>query len=290
MVQHICDFCNKIFEKKSHLTQHLNKKKTCNLNQDINLDIVIQKNTKIAPKSTRNAPKSTKNVPFSTSDKSITGCETNDNSTNKKKSNLDTGILIKKSNSDYKCNYCNMTFTRSTTLKRHLIDRCKIRKEENKDKEEIFKKLLEKYEEMKYLIEEKDEKINNLIKEKNNKIINLIKEKDYKINKLTKELENLKQKTNTKNIQNNNGTVINQNNGTINNTINNINIIQHGKEDLSKLETSIFLDAFLKYSGAKIPERIVEGIHFNDKHSEFKNIYISDINREKVMTPPVHQR
>ena len=29
MVKHTCEICNKIFEKKSHFIQHLNKKKSC---------------------------------------------------------------------------------------------------------------------------------------------------------------------------------------------------------------------------------------------------------------------
>ena len=55
------------------------------------------------------------------------------------------------------------------------------------------------------------------------------------------------------------------------------------KEDFSKIDDKVFLDAFLKNTGAKIPEKIIEGIHFNEKYPEYKNIYISDINREKVM-------
>lgn len=89
----------------------------------------------------------------------------------------------------------------------------------------------------------------------------------------------MKSNTNTKkNIQNNKN-IKNLNNGIINNTI----IIQHGKEDLNKIDDKVFLDAFLKSTGAKIPEKIIEGIHFNKKFPEYKNIYISDINREKVM-------
>ena len=30
MVEHKCPLCNKIFNKKSHLTDHLNRKKRCN--------------------------------------------------------------------------------------------------------------------------------------------------------------------------------------------------------------------------------------------------------------------
>jgi len=150
---------------------------------------------------------------------------------------------------NYKCNFCNKIFSRVDNLKRHLIERCKVRKEETQEKEAIFNNLLQRVE----LLEKENLQLNN-------KIILL---------------ENKKE---TKNIQYNKN-IKNLNNGIINNTF----IIQHGKEDFSKIDDKVFLDAFLKNTGAKIPEKIIEGIHFNDKYPEYKNIYISDINREKVM-------
>jgi len=146
-------------------------------------------------------------------------------------------------------------------FKRHLSS-CITRKEENQDKEEIFRTLLEKMEEL----------------EKQNK-------------SLSEEIKTLKFKKNNKTI-NNNGII---NNANIINNNNTINIIQHGKEDLTKIENNVFLNALLKYTGlpavansinticAEIPSKIIEGIHFNNKYPEFKNIYISDINREKIM-------
>ena len=76
----------------------------------------------------------------------------------------------------------------------------------------------------------------------------------------------------------NNKNVKNQNNGTINN----INIVAFGKEDLSKIENKEFFEA-LTQMGYKIPAKMVEKIHINDKYPEYKNIYISDINRGKAM-------
>ena len=42
----------------------------------------------------------------------------------------------------YKCNYCENTFSRSDSLNRHIDSRCKVRKEQDKEREEIFKNLL----------------------------------------------------------------------------------------------------------------------------------------------------
>jgi hypothetical protein len=156
----------------------------------------------------------------------------------------------------YSCSFCKDQFTRSDHLKRHL-DRCKIRKEECKEKDEIFKKLLEQNNILMSTIDIQKDQINQLIKANDNLVQQI---------KLTKS-----QTQNNKNIKN-------QNNGTINN----INIIQFGKEDLSAIDNKPFFEA-LNAMGYNIPVKMVEGIHVNDLHPEFKNIYISDINREKAM-------
>jgi len=160
------------------------------------------------------------------------------------------------SSKKYSCSFCKDQFTRSDHLKRHL-DRCKIRKEECKEKDEIFKKLLEQ----------------------NNILISTIDIQKDQINQLIKANDNLVQQIKlTKSQTQNNKNIKNQNNGTINN----INIIQFGKEDLSAIDNKPFFEA-LNAMGYNIPVKMVEGIHANDLHPEFKNIYISDINREKAM-------
>ena len=258
MVLYICEICKKNFNKKSNYVNHVeNKKKPCGPK------IIIIDNTTKIPQNIINDIVIEQKIPQNTTN-IVNNIENEAN-------NIEILTPIKKK---YMCNYCSREFTRSDHLKTHLTSRCKIRKEENKEKEEIFKNLLKKYEEM-------DEKMRLFQKEQ--------EEKDNKINILEIELENLKSIKDVKKSKNiniskttntNNGTINGQNNGTINNTI---NIIQHGKEDLSKIENSVFVNALLKFSGAKIPEKLIEGIHFNEKYPEFNNIYISDINREKVM-------
>ena len=111
-------------------------------------------------------------------------------------------------------------------------------------------------------IEEKEEILNKLLS-------------TIEINKRIDKLENEKKIKHTQNNKN----IKHQNNGTINNTI---NIIQFGKEDLSKIDNKEFFEA-LTQMGYKIPAKMVEKIHINDKYPEYKNIYISDITRGKAM-------
>ena len=126
---------------------------------------------------------------------------------NKKNPCLDNTKKIKNNEniSNYKCNFCNKTFSRIDNFKRHLIERCKIRREETQEKEIIFSNLLQRVE----LLEKENLQLNN-------KIVLL---------------ENTK---GNKNIQNNKN-IKNLNNGIINNTF----IIQHGKEDFSKIDDKV---------------------------------------------------
>jgi len=145
------------------------------------------------------------------------------------------------------CYYCGYETERKDNYNRHLLS-CKIKKQEIEEKEEILNKLLS-------TIDQQKEQINQLIKTNEN-LINQMK---------------VCKTQNNKNIKH-------QNNGTINN----INIVAFGKEDLSKIENKEFFDA-LTQMGYKIPAKMFEKIHINDKYPEYKNIYISDINRGKAM-------
>ena len=146
-----------------------------------------------------------------------------------------------------KCNYCYKTYCRANVLKNHLLI-CKVKKQEISEKEEILNKLLEQNNKLALTIEELNKKIEKL--ENNNKI----------------------------NHTQNNKNIKNQNNG-ISNTI---NIIGFGKEDLTKIDNTSFFEA-LTQMGYKIPAKMLEKIHINEKYPEYKNIYISDINRGKAM-------
>jgi len=168
-----------------------------------------------------------------------------------------TSILLKNNSKTLKniCHYCGYGTERRDNYNRHLLS-CKVKKQDIQEKEEILNKLLSTIDEQ---------------KEQNNKLVSTIEELNKRIDKLENE-KKIKHTQNNKNIKH-------QNNGTINNTI---NIIQFGKEDLSKIDNKEFFEA-LTQMGYKIPAKMFEKIHINDKYPEYKNIYISDINRGKAM-------
>jgi len=153
-----------------------------------------------------------------------------------------------------KCNYCLKTYCRANVLKKHLLI-CKVKKKDKKEKEVILNKLLEQNNK---LVSSLDQQ-----KEQNNKLVSTIEELNRRIYKL----ENDKKSNHTQNNKN----IKHQNNGTINN----INIVAFGKEDLSKIDNKEFFEV-LTQMGYKIPAKMFEKIHINDKYPEYKNIYISD--------------
>ena len=212
-----CNICGKQFKQKGHYTNHLNRLNPCiNLTKNIH-----QTSTKIHQTSTKIHQTSTK----------IHQDPPNIHQKNDEPLCAST-LVIKKRKKNYNCNFCNELFCRSDVLKKHLA-RCKIRKEETRDKELIYQELLSKME--------------TYEKEKDNQYI-LIKELNNKIEKLEKE------KIHTQNNKN----IKHQNNG-ISNTI---NIIGFGKEDLSKIDASFF-EALMQL-GYSIPTKMLEKIH-NEK-------------------------
>jgi hypothetical protein len=100
--------------------------------------------------------------------------------------------------------------------------------------------------------------------EKNNKELKKTNEKlQTKVNKIVNK--------NTQNITNN--TIIN-NNG--------VKLVNFGSEDLDKISHNVFIET-IRSQGAGLYNKAIEGIHFNKDYPENQNIYISDINRGKVM-------
>ena len=270
MVQRICSKCNAVFDRKYCYDRHINKKFNCNQNIDkINDENDIFSNFPNFSISYPNFSKSFQIFPNE-------NLQMNDNN----KSNDDYNIK----NSIYNCNYCLRSYTLKGNLVKHLKV-CKIKKENDNEKETIFKLLLEKdkqhQEELKQHKEEVYElkKQNKILMDKIDKLINM---NSYSTQA---KIINTNNQTNSNNLINNQ---TNSNNTITNNQTNQNNFIMvnFGKEDLSIIDEKLFIDRIIKkptISGVKIPDEVLKIIHFNPQYPQLSNIYISDINREKCM-------
>ena len=116
MVFYNCPNCNKIFTKKSHFLNHIEKKKNpCNT---ISENFIL-KNPQKSSKILKNPQKILKKSSLKLEDK--------------------------KKYQEYQCNFCNYLSTRIDNFKRHLVT-CKVRKEETQDKEVIYQELVRRME------------------------------------------------------------------------------------------------------------------------------------------------
>ena len=114
---------------------------------------------------------------------------------------------------------------------------------------------------------------------KHNDVIKINEKLQTKMNKIV----NKNKITNNTNTNTNTNTT-NSNNNITNTVINNptIKLVNFGSEDLTKISHNVFMET-IKSQGAGLYNRAIDGIHFNKDYPENQNIYISDINRGKVM-------
>ena len=231
MVIYICDKCSKEFDRKSSYNYHINRFTPCNDdNNIININnnrlthLIVNSEVNSMPKNANNAEINANNAEINANnaeinakyDNNFYALEINDDNTK-----IDKVLIHHK----YLCNYCNKNFTQIGTLKRHLLKRCKVRKEElqkqeaaknNDTQEELFLKMFSE------------------LKEENNELKKMIME--LAINAKAN-INNTNNGTIDKS-KNNIGNIGNQVNG---NVITNNNIkIEFGKEDLDKLSNDFF--------------------------------------------------
>ncbi len=228
MVKHICNNCQKEFKRRVDLIYHIeNKKKPCE---------PIHNNTQ----------KSTQSPQFYTEI-------------------LSKSTKIKTTNDElYDCTYCGKILSRYDSLLRHL-NNCKVKKEDDNNKKNIFELLLEQERKEKELLikQEKEEKElqNKRIKELENQLLDL-----------TKTIKELSNKTST---------VINNNYGNVNNiVIPSDKLSKFGKEDLTKITHKEFLKV-KNYQGVAIFLETAKLIYNN--HSMNKTVYVADYSRKKAM-------
>ena len=157
------------------------------------------------------------------------------------------------------CMYCEKVFTRVDNLQRHLAERCKSKAthDEMEDLKEKMKMILEDHENLKKNYE------------------NLINNNEH-----VRETKN--NTTNKQTINNNNNSHNNNNNKINNGVINNINIVQFGQEDISKLNLPEAMKQYLISTGGNIASSMLKYINLNEKYPENHNICITDMSRELV--------
>ena len=242
MIEYKCSKCGKIFSQKSNYDYHINRKRPCKINSGNSTKFhkIPQKLIEHAQESIENQQNSTKNPQKSTE---IVNSE-----------NKVITVL--------KCNYCQKTFARSDSLNRHLLNSCKVKKEQENQKEELFNKLVNEMAEMKEIIKKNSDEINKL-KTQN-------KEYAQKISKQS----NIETQNNINNQQINN----NNQNIQINN---NVKILSFGKEDISHITDDLY-KAILKKGMGSVPT-LIEHIHFNKNKPENHNVYISNIRSNYAM-------
>ena len=170
----------------------------------------------------------------------------------------------------FKCNYCQNTFVRNDSLNRHLSGRCKVKKQQDNEKEDLLQKLVNEMAEMKAEIKKNNEEI----RRKDDHVANL----EMKLQKL--ESENKKYIQKIKNQQNNKITT--QNNIDKQQNINvNFKLLAFGKEDMTNLADDVCKKILNK--GFKSVPNLVEFVHFNKNKPENHNVYISNMQNNYVL-------
>ena len=145
----------------------------------------------------------------------------------------------------FKCYYCDATFAASSNMHRHMRTSCKNKIAIDREKSEIYERLLKLESANSEL-----EKSNAELKNQNTQM-----ERDNVI---------LKSQNNEKYV-----------------SMNNTYLFGYGKEDMSRIDKNDLNEAF--ESGINSTLTLIELIHFNPKYPEFHNVYISSMKNKYAM-------
>jgi len=284
MSKYTCNICNRNFRQKCHLDDHLNRKNKCQIkNTDTSINSTTPSNNSIVPSNNSIVPSNNANLPpIITNLPPITTCHPpiitilQPNIITSETNNVTTPTQI-----NHPCNYCEKSFARKDNLTKHMRLTCKVLKQQNKDRQEIFDKLTlvelknkqleEEIKNKDKVIENKDKQLENKDKQFDDKIMKLVEE----INTLRNEIKIIQPSsinTNSNNIMNNS-----------NNTVNVINIVPHGQEDLAKNKIDDLLLIISTKKGYNSVLELISRVHFNSKFPEFHNVYIPNIKNNTAM-------
>ena len=156
----------------------------------------------------------------------------------------------------YKCKKCNKGFSIQSSRYRHENNSCKI--VNNVKNDDLIAKIL--------ILEKENTRLNTEHEKLKNEF--LLFKNEFLLLK-----NNISKIKTTNNIYNGNIT-----NG---NVINNINLVCYGKEDISKIDKTEFLEAVK--CGYNSTLKLTETLHFNPKYPEYHNIYITNIKDKYAM-------
>lgn len=281
-----CEKCNKEFKTKHGYQKHINKQIPCKENEKQEYLIKIRtcnRCNKVFQRPNllvKHQIKCNINV-TSKQDQPINSQDQLINSrvhSNNQNSELIIGNDCK-SKQKYQCQYCEAVFTLSSSLARHIKNRCKIKKNQDQQKENLITFLIKEREDQRKKEEDNIklmDYLKRILENKDREMAN--KDKQIKqIMKKMESMENMIKNTNTiKNTQKANNIQNNTNcNNNIQNINNNIKIIAYGKEDLSHILEKDY--KIILNKGFKSVPALMESIHFNKNKPENHNIYISNM-------------
>ena len=244
-----CPKCNKQFNRKSNFVYHIdNKKRPCTTLNIIIAPIVsvlTPKNPVIVQNDSVLAPIVSDLSPIISSSKNTY----QNNNIIDDLLNIDHNNKI---NSNI-CSYCDTVFTRKTNLQRHMKDRCKSKNYCNE-------------------LEELKEKFNFIMKE--NKLLKKSSNNSQNINNITN--------NNTSNTLNKNTNQINNGIVNNNNSVNIVQLVQFGNENMDDIDIKEAFNTYLNSTGGNIVSNVLKLTNFNKKYPENHNICITDLSRELV--------